>query len=517
MWNVSHKSVAFITQQTSLQARYTNCQSKMTLTTLLLLITLPSIHSFASFFVDRRTSCFTSLLVDEVIMNHPVVDHTHSEHEVYIELYPNHNDGEYSVEFVVPEALKDVQYVLELSQESSATFINPPKHGGIGCEDKRVYGKPSDGSAEIKIHEGEGDGKIELRGGWATGHEAVTLVKPIIMTPEGMHSADDDSVDDAHDAYAYEDDQAEAEHEEEVIEEERAVLDSEVEEAERDAIEALEEKRLETPDKSKDINEAEEEVVEVLEEKRKEMDKALNSLKDEIIIEKAENSKIHEAKMAEMHRTEAQREAIRKAHAEELARKHLGVDQEMQAMEKHFKDKDDLRRKKMEHFQKLRERFKGNTAMLEELDRVEKDRRNEENFRDIPKEEVDVDMEQIKQTVHKHMMDRHHSNVEKSQKENKNNQQRAKDQFRREAETQRSGVHEMVGNRDVKLVVDRLRGNLKKGIPRGGEAAHHGDSGQPLPSKARNILLGLFGLVGMVCLVQLLLDKRRRMNKGHTA
>lgn len=495
----------------------------MTLTTLLVLIALPSIHSFASFFVDRRTSCFTSLLEDEVIMNHPVVDHTHSQHDVYIELYPSHVDGEYSVEFVVPDTLKDVQYVLELSQESSATFTNPPKHGGIGCEDKRVYGKPSDGSAELKIHAGEGDGRIELRGGWATGHEAVTLVEPIIMTPGGMHGADDDSVDDAHDAY--EDDQAEAEHEEQVLEEERAVLDSEIEEAERDAIEALEGKRLENAEKSRDINEAEEEVVEVLEETRKEMDKALNSLKDEIIIDKAENSKMHEAKMAEMHRTEAEREAIRKAHAEELARKHLGVEQEMQHMEKHFKDKDDSLRKKMEHFKKLRERFKGNTAMLEELDRVEKDKRNEEHFRDIPKEEVDVDMEQIKQTVHKHMMDQHHANVEKIQKDNQDNKQKAKDQFhemhdrveKEQNNVQRSGVHEMVGNRDVKLTVDRLRGHLKKGIPRGGEAAHHGDSGQPLPSNARNVLLGLFGLVGMFGLVQLLLDKRRRMNKGHVA
>ena len=201
------------------------------------------------------------------------------------------------------------------------------------------------------------------------------------------------------------------------------------------------------------------------------------------------------------------------------------MEQEMQHMEKHFKDKDDSRRKKMEHFKKLRERFKGNTAMLEELDRVEKDKRNEEHFRDIPKEEVDVDMEQIKQTVHKHMMDQHHANVEKIQKDNKDNQQKAKDQFhemhdrveKEQYNVQRSGVHEMVGNRDVKLAVDRLRGHLKKGIPRGGEAAHHGDSGQPLPSNARNVLLGLFGLVGMFGLVQLLLDKRRRMNKGHVA
>lgn len=420
-------------------------------------------------------------------MNHPTVHHSaSSQTDIRLRLEPSDESGGFTVEFVTSTTLRDVQYVLELSEDSPAKFTSPPRHGGIGCNDSRVYGRPGDSPAILKINDdAPRDSRVEIRGGWATGHEAVTLVEPVVMTvgEDLFEDGADDAVDDA-----YEDDQAEAEHEEGIIEEEREEMEEEIEEAEQDVIEALEEKRMEDTHDSADINEAEQEVVEALEEKRKEMDKALNSLKDEIIIEKAHNVDMHEAKMAEMHRTEKEREEIRKQRAEEIKRKHHGVDQQLNHMEHHMKDAQ--MKAKLEHFKKMREDFKDNEEILRAIDRQEHLQAESEHHA-IKKEEVNIDTEHIKEVVHKHQMEQHQQRV------------------------QRSGVHEMMNNRDVKLVVDKLKGHIKKGLPRGGEA-FHGEVGEPLSSEARNGLLGMFGVVILVGVVRWGLDKRRRGRKQHT-
>lgn len=189
--------------------------------------------------------------------------------------------------------------------------------------------------------------------------------------------------------------------------------------------------------------------------------------------------------MKEMHRTDEERERMKQLHADKMANKHRNVDQQMDRMAHHFKsnDNNDLREQKLQYFQRLKREWKGNEDVLRAIDKQEHDFiAQDEHIKSPSKEEIDVDMELIKQKVHERM----------------------------------AGVHEMVQNRDVKLVVDKLKGHLKKGLPRGGAAAHHGDVGMPLPVEARNGLLGLFGFAGLVGVVRWLLDKRKRAKKGHT-
>ncbi|KAL3790850.1 hypothetical protein HJC23_004480 [Cyclotella cryptica] len=505
--------------------------SALLLTAIICSIFPSTIDAFASFFVDRRASCFTELLVGEVIMNNKVKHHSESvEKEIHLEVSPSGSDGKsFHVSFVMPDgsSLNDVQYVLELSGGGDlpppAKFTAAPSHGGMGCEDKRVYGKAGSGDspALVTMNDGIESGvTLEIRGGWATGHEAVTLTEPKVLTVgQEIMDPNADMGDDE-----YEDDQAEAEHEEEVIEEEREEIEEEIESAEKDAIEALEEKRIETDGLDTVIKDAEEEAVEVLEESRKGINKALNSLKDEIIIEKVAKEKEHDARMREMHRTEKEREEIRKQHREEMLKKHLSAEEQMQRMEHHFKDPHDPRRERLEHFMHMRENFKGNEVKLNAVDREEHERARRDHLKTPPKEKVDADMQDIKQKVKEHMAEQRRQTHARGEQGIQAERIREKAKFHEMHKKmeedmynmQRSGVHEMMNQRDVKLVVDKLKGHLKNGLVRGGAAAYHGDAGVPLPPKARNILIGMFAMSGLVGLVRWYLDKRRRAKKGHT-
>jgi hypothetical protein len=389
-----------------------------------------------------------------------------------------------------------------------------------------VFGKPGDDPALLRIDD-EKSGRIEIRGGWATGHEAVTLVEPLIMTVGEERHQDSHRNDDTEGDDAYEDDQAEADHEEQLIEEERQIVDSEIEKVEKDVIEALEEKRLEIPDNEpSDINAAEEEVFQVLEDQRKDMNKALNSIKDEIIIEKAAHVKQHEAQMREMHRTDKERREMRRIHAEEMAKKHRGAEEQMDRITKHL-DPRDPRRQRFEHFQTMRENFRDNQDVIAAIDKAEHDHAQQ----NIPQQQLDMDLENVKRTVHEHMMEQHRQQLDQIQRDNAPNIEREKQKFHEVHDKmqkdmynmQRSGVHETIRNRDVKILTDKvkthahkLQGHLQKGLPRGGEA-YHGEVGRPLSSEARNGLLGLFAVVGAVGLVRWGLDKRRRGRKGHLA
>ena len=216
-------------------------------------------------------------------MNHPVQGR--SQEVATIRVVPAGSDhGSFHVEFQLSPSstLKDVQYVLELAEESPAKFISADDHGGVGCNGSRVFGRAGDGTATLQIDDNakREHSSVEIRGGWATGHEAVTLVEPVVLAV-GQENEQYARIDDATIDYddVYDDDQVEAEYEERVIEEEREELAEEIQRVEKDVIEALEEKRLEVLDGDVDgvltggINEVEEEAVQALEDKRQDMNK----------------------------------------------------------------------------------------------------------------------------------------------------------------------------------------------------------------------------------------------------
>lgn len=84
--------------------------------------------------------------------------------------------------------LADLQYVVELRSASKTTEARFENHDNIGCDGKRVHGRrPAEilsmevwsNSNSISDIEDDDFGIIELWGGWATGHSAVTLMHKI--------------------------------------------------------------------------------------------------------------------------------------------------------------------------------------------------------------------------------------------------------------------------------------------------------------------------------------------------
>ncbi|EED91867.1 predicted protein [Thalassiosira pseudonana CCMP1335] len=445
-------------------------------------------------------------------MNNAVISHTQSrESGIHLDVSPL-GDNEYVVKFVLPEgaSVQDVQYVLELSGGSNseaevpAKFTIPPNNGGMGCEGKRVHGKAGakDTAAVVAVNEDAKHGStLVIRGGWATGHEAVTLTdsKVIVVgqqldnggTGGGGVAADEEY------EYEYEDDQLEAEHEEEIIEEERNAIQEEIESAEMDAVEALEEKRIETDGLGAEIKAAEEEIVEALESNRKDMNKALNALKDEIIINKAENEASHKAKMMEMQQNrKAQMEKANQRHRENK-HPHDGeqLNYMLQYMEHRFKDEHDPRKEQLDHLLDMKNNVKDSVNKLKAMDRAEHERARREHLKPLPKEELDVDIQELKQKAKEKL---------------------AQQRLNRMSESLGVGVNELFKNREMKEVADRVRGHLQKGIPRGGAAVYHGDKGEPLSPKARHFLLLIFAMFISVGLLRWYLDKRRRTTKGRT-
>ena len=235
---------------------------------------------FAAWFVDRRISCMSDLAPDEIIMNNAVLPHASSrEPTVRVEISPllGRSGGggddagpgsEYVAKFVIPtdarSRITDAQFVMEIRGATTTTttggassspvppakFTTMPSGGGIGCDGRRAYGKAEDDEGStFAIFTIDADATrgsvLKIVGGWATGHEAVTLTEEVVVfVGRGVvASREIDNRDDDDDALA--DDQAESELEEEFIEEERLYLEAEIESAEEDAIEALEEKREE--------------------------------------------------------------------------------------------------------------------------------------------------------------------------------------------------------------------------------------------------------------------------------
>ena len=200
---------------------------------LLVLLNAFSCESFASWLVDRSSSCYVFLRDDtEVIMNNKIKMVNDSSHPngVYIVVsdantmepvdFTLKDDGtkvvsihqsstgdkttlRYHLSLVSHPDLKDLQYVMdaivlpELDEEHSekddgqkidVRFTTSTR----GCEDKRAHGRKNDNGLEIVIEvpsstfETPGDDNIvgvDIVAGWACDHEAVTLTHAIQFIP----------------------------------------------------------------------------------------------------------------------------------------------------------------------------------------------------------------------------------------------------------------------------------------------------------------------------------------------
>jgi len=478
-------------------------------------------HAFAAWFVDRRISCFTDLAENEIIMNNKVLSHSSSrEPTIHLEVSPlgkqDNNaaapNSEYVVKFVIPAevraSLSDVQYVLELGTVDSdpiAKFTSAPPNGGIGCDGRRSHasaGKEDSSSAAIfTINDDAKRGdRVEISGGWATGHEAVTLTEKVVVvvgqgvvvvgaSNEGGGGGggggginDDGHVDDEVDD-ALQDDEAEAELEESFLEEEREDLENEVESAEEDAIEALEEKRIQIGggNLGSEINEEEEELIEALEENRNHVEKALDSLKEDIIEDHVKKSKarmIHEHTMKQ--RLEAQR--LHREH-HERGMKHVGEDKLEEMKRRFVKDqKDQIQKDKLDELMDMKDTLKNSMNRLKKTDKIEHDRARRDHVQRLPKAELKADMDELKQL--------------------------ARDKMKKLSESARLGVNELMNDPHLK----KIRGRMEKGYVRG--SVYNGDKGRPLPPEGRHFLVVMFAMFGMVGLVRWYLDKKRRSRKG---
>ena len=431
-------------------------------------------------------------------MNNKVVHHSKSRDPgIHLDVSPlegnNPSSAEYSIKFVMPQDssnLQDVQYVIQLSDpndpdaeaaELPAKFTSAPTNGGIGCEGARAHGRArmEDSPAILTFKDGIKDGarRIEVWAGWATNHEAVTLTdKVVIVAGHGVNNAQHDNYE-GFDDFLYYDDMIEAELEEEDIEEEREALQKEIEFAEEDAVEALEEKRIEMEGMDSVINEAEEEVVEALEANRKDVNKALNELKDEIILKQKDHALEKKEKQQDHKIDEAKRKEAQKKHHERHA--HL------EDMERHFKDgSEDPRKEKLRDVLDMKDNLEESLEQLKKNDMREHSNAKRRHIKPLPKKEVKINMQELKHKVKQKL------NVEKLK--------------------ETLGVNELFESKEIK----RLRGKLQEGIPRGGESVYHAEKGKPLPPEGKHFLLIMFSFFVIVGFVRWFLDKRRRSKKG---
>lgn len=106
---------------------------------------------------------------------------------VYIQDGPR---DEYIVKLHIPPedlksgALADIQYVMDVSLSSPATFSG----GNRGCDNRRAHGRPNIDTVKLKIDfdgeaadETDAGDEVKVWAGWATGHEAVQLTDAIVF------------------------------------------------------------------------------------------------------------------------------------------------------------------------------------------------------------------------------------------------------------------------------------------------------------------------------------------------
>lgn len=135
-------------------------------------------HAYPDYLLTR-SSCWTELNTDEVIMNFPVVSVAESDDPL---MQITMKDDTVGVKTTNPKTDKDYQYVIDVIA-GDCSFPNG------GCDgNRRATGRSKD-IVPIQIK-----GKCQLQAGWAAGHEAVRLT-PVVEI--GGAPTDTDSSGDA--------------------------------------------------------------------------------------------------------------------------------------------------------------------------------------------------------------------------------------------------------------------------------------------------------------------------------
>ena len=168
------------------------------------------VDGFAAWLAEGA-HCYTDLQPPEIIMNAAVVPHGQSTHKgVQLEVYsaegkimePTRINNEmyyeqegprteYVLKLYIPPkdlksgALGDLQYVVDVSPSSPATFRGP----NTGCDRRRSHGRQKD-DAGVRLRvdfDGEAADEVDAAdevvvwAGWATGHEAVQLTEAVVF------------------------------------------------------------------------------------------------------------------------------------------------------------------------------------------------------------------------------------------------------------------------------------------------------------------------------------------------
>jgi len=326
---------------------------------------------------------------------------------------------------------------------------------------------------------------LEITAGWATGHDAVTLTEKVVVfigqelygkkQDDADHGIEKDTnVDDDDDAL--QDDEAEAELEELLLEEEREDITSEIESAEEDAVEALEEKRIETDGIDSHINALEDRVIEGLEESGEEINKALDSLKNEVIKVQLQKQK---DKLVKHDHTTKERIEAQKKHREhhDMTR----TEDKLDEIHRRFQKRLDTRSDKVDELIEMKDALEDSFTKLHKMDKKELEKASREHIKPLPRAELRVELKELKQRIKEKM----HKLSDKL------------------------GVNELMNDPHVK----HIRGTLRKGLRGEGKGVHHGDVGKPLPPEESHFLLVMFTLFGLVGLVRWYLDKRRRIGR----
>lgn len=328
--------------------------------------------------------------------------------------------------------------------------------------------------------------KLEVIGGWAIGHESVTLTdKIVLIVGQGIVKNKEeaqsnkvlyeDTVGEGWDIDDFlDDDEALAELEEAFIEEEREDIENEIEEAEEDAVEALEEKRIETEGLGSEINEAEKEIVEMLEANKKDINQALNSVEDEIMSEQAEREKEMERRGQKHLHNRAQRRDAERLHREKHDHngKHMGEDKLHEMYRALDKKKKDEAKDKLSDLMDAKHELKESVQKLKKVDTREHEKAARKHIKPLPKQELKEAKERMKIL----------SDI-----------------------SDKLGVNELLNDPQVR----EIRGRLRKGVP----SNYDRGKGKPLLPEGRHFLFVFFGFLILVGFLRWLLDSTRRARR----
>ena len=190
------------------------CSFRLLLAFVCAAVLLPqSVDGFAAWLTEGA-HCYTDLEPPEIIMNAAVVPYEKSSHKgIKLQVYSVGGDGkegmlmvptkmsnemfyelegpqaEYVLKLHIPpedlSALGDLQYVVDVSPSSPATFRGP----NVGCDRRRSHGRLKDeAGVRLKIDfDGEAADEVDAAdevvvwAGWATGHEAVQLTEAVVF------------------------------------------------------------------------------------------------------------------------------------------------------------------------------------------------------------------------------------------------------------------------------------------------------------------------------------------------